>query len=493
VTTTDPFLLAAAAFAPHTPTLADEQFPTPGALAMALDPKENLNPPHLQVLDEHLVQAAAGKVDRLLITMPPQEGKSTRCSRYFPLWLLKNNPDLRIGIVSFEHDKATRWGRDIRDDIARHELGIRVREDVKAAGRWKIVGHRGSVFCTGWQGSITGEPIDVLIIDDPVKGAKEADSPSYRSDQWDWWIATGRARLGPNAIVVAIMTRWHPDDLGGKWMAEEGRIENGGRWTVLNIPAQAEENDAIGRKPGEWLPSARGRTVEQWEQLKSETPERWWTAQYQGRPTPPEGAVWTRQWIDQFRIPAARVPQSMIRMVSVDPSGSAGGAEAGIIVLARGLDGHVYVLADYSIRGPAGVRARRVCEAAIDFQVDLIAVEEDYGGDNNELAIRSEWAQFVREGAGGRRVFNVPDIESMRARGEGSKRIRAETAAAFYQQGLVHHVGDFTELEDQMLGWTGDGPSPDRIDALSHGVRELMAAKVQVMPASRGARLAGRR
>jgi hypothetical protein len=492
-TATNPFLLAADAFTPRERTLADEQFPTPGALAAALDPEHNLNPPHLQLLDEQLVAAARNELDRLLITMPPQEGKSTRCCHYFALWLLKNNPDLRIGIVSMETEKAARWGRAIRDSIADHDLGIRVREDVKAAGRWKILGHRGSVFCAGWQGSITGEPIDVLIIDDPVKDAKAADSPTYREDLWDWWISTGRARLGPASTVVAIMTRWHPDDIGGRWITEEGRVENGGRWTVLNIPAQAEEHDLIGRDAGGWLPSARGRTVEQWEQLKSETPDRWWSAQYQGRPTPPEGAVWQRSWIDDHRIPKERLPQLLFKAVSVDPAGSSNGAEAGIIGGGLGADSDVYVLADYSIHGSAADRARRVCECAIDIQADVILVEEDFGGDNIEELIRSVWRQFVREGAGGRRVFKVPRIESVRAAGQGSKRTRAEVAAGFSKQGRVHHVDELPGLEEQQLGWSGDGPSPDRIDALSHLVRELLTAEVRAASPSRGARLAGRR
>jgi hypothetical protein len=481
----DPFALAADAFTPREATLADEEFPTPGALAMALDPAENINPPHLQELDAALVKAASGEIPRLFVTMPPQEGKSTRAVRYYVLWLLKHNPDLRIAIVSFESDKAIRWGRFIRDDIETHDLGIRVREDVKAAGRWQIVGHRGSVYCTGWQGSLTSVPVDVLIIDDPVKGAKEVDSQDYRDDQWDWWISTARARLGPKSIVVLIQTRWHPDDLGGRMLENEGDVADGGKWTVLHVPAQAEEGDAIGRQPGEWLPSARGRTPEQWEDLKAHTPIRWWSAMYQGRPTPPEGAVWERPWIDDFRRRTGELPQLIRVNCMVDPSGSAGSeaAETGIVVLGLGLDGDLYVLDDRSLRASAAVRARRVCETAGDWNVDEIVIEEDFGGDNVEQLIRGAWKDYAHSDMRARRLTKVPTIRSIRASGKGSKRLRAEAAAGFYQQGRVHHVTDDTDrlakLEQQQLEWTGDGDSPDRIDALAHGVRELLTTPMR--------------
>ncbi|WP_146112390.1 hypothetical protein [Arthrobacter sp. MYb224] len=71
-------------------------------------------------------------------------------------------------------------------------------------------------------------------------------------------------RLAPSAPVVLVLTRWHPDDLAGRLMAGE----DGDRWTVLNIPVEAKENDLLGRKPGECLDSARQRTPQPWEQIR---------------------------------------------------------------------------------------------------------------------------------------------------------------------------------------------------------------------------------
>src|SRR5438067_5939462 len=95
------------------------RFPTPGALARHLDPN-TVQTAALDLLDANLVDVAEGRCRRLIWSMPPQEGKSERTSRRFPLWLLTQNPDLRIAIVSYEMGVARRWGRAIRNDIAEH-------------------------------------------------------------------------------------------------------------------------------------------------------------------------------------------------------------------------------------------------------------------------------------------------------------------------------------------------------------------------------------
>ena len=241
--------------------------------------------------------------------MPPQEGKSQRISRRFPTWLLTDNPDLRIAIASYEHRTARRWGRDIRNDItANPQLGIRVAGDSSAADEWQIDGHIGGVYSVGIGGALTGRPVDVLIIDDPIKDRKQADSIVYRDTVWDWWTDVAIGRLAPGAPVVVILTRWHEDDLAGRLLA----AEDGARWRVINIPAVADHNpelgqtDALGRNPGEWLQSARRRTVAQWEAIRVGAGTRTFTALYQGRPSPETGDVLLRHWWRRYDTPPWR-------------------------------------------------------------------------------------------------------------------------------------------------------------------------------------------
>lgn len=280
-----------------------ERFPSPGALAAHMDPA-TVQTAALDLLDAKLTDVAAGRIRRLIWSMPPQEGKSERTSRRFPLWLLLQNPDLRIAIASYELGTARRWGRAIRNDIAEHpELGIAVRADTSAAHEWQLDGHRGGVYCVGIGGALTGRPVDLLLVDDPLKGRAEADSQVYRDNCWDWYTDTGRTRLSPEAPIIVIQTRWHEDDLSGRLLSGPSAAE----WTYVNIPAQADDDqDPLGRQPGEYLVSARGRTATDWEDTRRDVGSRTWTALYQGRPAPAEGGMVKRSWWRFYDVPVAQ-------------------------------------------------------------------------------------------------------------------------------------------------------------------------------------------
>jgi predicted phage terminase large subunit-like protein len=259
--------------------------------------------PALELLDRNLLDVADGRQERLIWSMPPQEGKSQRVSRYFPLWMLLRNPDLRIVIASYELGVARRWSRAIRNDIKEHpELGLKVRDDTSAAHEWQLRGFEGGIYAVGIGGSLTGRPADVMILDDPVKGRAEADSEAYRASTWDWWTETARTRLAPHAPVVVIMTRWSEDDLAGRLV--ENDEDN--QWRVINVPAQCDtDDDPLGREHGEYLTSARGRTDAEWRQIEKDVGARAWTALYQGRPSPAEGAMLKRAWWRFDPAPAA--------------------------------------------------------------------------------------------------------------------------------------------------------------------------------------------
>lgn len=287
------------------PELRHRPWDTPGAMAQALD-RGTVQTPALQLIDDHLAKVAAGDIDRLIINMPPQEGKSERTSRRFPLWMLHRDPNLRIAIVSFGHDVARRWGRRIRDDLrANPDLGLTLSESTQAQHEFELLGYRGGVVCVGIKGGLTSRPVDLLIIDDPYKNADDADSTAWQDTVREFWTEVALPRLAPGAPVVIIQTRWREDDLSG-WLATG---ENAAEWTVLNIPAQADhdpdkgETDPLGREPGEFLESARGRTSEDWQKKRREVGSRGWNALYQGRPAPAEGVIFHRDWWQEYDQP----------------------------------------------------------------------------------------------------------------------------------------------------------------------------------------------
>ena len=272
---------------------------TPGELAAAINPA-TVQTPALDLIDAALVEALATPDARLIITMPPQEGKSTRVAGDFPTWWLTQHPEARIVVASYGQGLATRNGRAIRNRITSHpELGLAIAPDNGAVHEWTLNGHRGGVLSVGIGGGLTGRPADVMVIDDPIKDRKEADSETFRGNVWDWWTDVASTRLAPGAPVVVILTRWHEDDLAGRLLA----APDGHLWRVVNIPAQADhdpakgETDALDREVGEFMRSARGRTLEQWAAIKVRSGARTWASLYQGRPAPAEGSLFKRdQW-----------------------------------------------------------------------------------------------------------------------------------------------------------------------------------------------------
>jgi predicted phage terminase large subunit-like protein len=297
---------AAAQWEPREPRWA-----TPGELAKAVDPA-TVQTVALDLIDEALVWAYTTPGARLLVSMPPQEGKTTRVSKMGALWALSRNPELRLGIASYAQSLAEGFGREIRNVISAFngdeqtlDLGLRIAADYGSAKRWQLDGHRGGVVCVGIGSGLTGRALEALIIDDPFADAEQAGSAYYRDRVWDWWQSVGAPRLAPGAPAVIVLTRWHEDDLAGRLVA----AEDGHRWRVINIPALADhdpakgQSDPLGREPGEWLESARGRTDAEWEQIRIAAGSRVFAALYQGRPSPDQGNVWLRHWWRRYREP----------------------------------------------------------------------------------------------------------------------------------------------------------------------------------------------
>ena len=171
------------------------------------------------------------------------------------------------------------------------------------------------------------------------------------------------------------------------------------------------------------------------------------------------GALWTLSLLDGLRVQAA--PDLARVIVAVDPAVTSGAEsdETGIVVVGIGVDGHGYVLADRSCRMSPDGWARRAAQAYHEYQADRLIVEDNQGG---------EMVAFLL----GTVDATVP-IKRIRA--SRGKRLRAEPVAALYEQGRVHHVGTYPDLEDQMASFTGDGGEhDDRVDAMVHALTEVM-------------------
>lgn len=376
---------------------------TPGALARVIDPT-TVQTAALDLIDRELVEVDAGRRRRLIITVPPQEGKSTRVARYGALWALLRDPERRVAVASYAVELAAGHGRFVRDLIETHGsdavtaggddlLGLRVSRKSRAASRWDLAGHRGGMYAVGLEGGLTGKPVDWMIIDDPHKDRADADSLARRNFVWDWWTNVVIPRLAPNAPVVLIMTRWHEDDLAGRLLETDRALpEDQQEWRIINIPAQAiDEHDVLKRKPGEWLASARRRTYEQWESIKRSVGARVWSALYQGAPTPAAGGVFQWDWIRPHRVRDA--PDLPRVVVAVDTTGG-GHDEAGIVAAGRGPDRRTYVLADRSGRYTAGGQWRQAWFTVLDLEADVLVYENNLVDPVMRKAIPAAWRRM---------------------------------------------------------------------------------------------------
>jgi predicted phage terminase large subunit-like protein len=240
---------------------------------------------HHRLLLRHLAAVADGRVDRLMVLMPPGSAKSTYASLIFPAWWLSRHPEHSVIAASHTAELADHFGRRLRNLVAEQApvLAYGLSGDNRAAHRFRTT-RGGEYFATGIHGPVTGRRADLVVIDDPIKSHAEADSEPARAHLWDWYRAELTTRLKPGGRIVLVMTRWHEDDLGGRL------IDSGDDWTVLRLPALAEPGDPLGRQPGEAL-------WPQWESLealsrrRATVGSRVWQALYQQAPAPAEGAL----------------------------------------------------------------------------------------------------------------------------------------------------------------------------------------------------------
>jgi predicted phage terminase large subunit-like protein len=171
------------------------------------------------------------------------------------------------------------------------------------------------------------------------------------------------------------------------------------------------------------------------------------------------GALWTIGMLDGLRVRTA--PELDRVIVAVDPAATSGpeSDETGIVAVGIGVDGHGYVLHDRSCRMSPDGWARRAAQLYHETEADRLIVEDNQGGEMVEFLLST--------------VDQTVPVKRIRA--ARGKRLRAEPVAALYEQGRIHHVDAFPELEDQMASFTGDGGEhDDRVDALVHALTEAM-------------------
>lgn len=317
----------------------------------------------------------------------------------------------------------------------------------------------------GVGGPITGTRCDIAIIDDPVKSREDANSERMRDKTWAWFQADLRTRMKPDSAIVLIMTRWHEDDLAGRLIETQGDL-----WRVLSLPAQAIEDDPLGRKPGEFLWSddeyGYGDDLRRKydEAVQSGGMRDWW-ALYQQSPRPLDGSIFK---VSEIR-PIAELPEGepkVVRAWDLAATAQTGTRNPDWTVglkIAKYPDGRLVALDMVRMRGgPEEVEDTIIRTAARDGRAVTVGIPQDPGAAGKTVVL------YLTRKLHGHRVIATPE--------SGSKEERAMPIAS---QANVGNLSMITakwnkEFIDELGGFPS-AAKDDVVDALSRAFALLIA------------------
>lgn len=247
----------------------------------------------------------------LIITLPPRHGKSEIVSRRLPAWYSGRYPRHNVVVGTYNDDFAADFGAEVRRIIntPQHRSVFPAHRLVRggtAKDRLQTT-DTGMLTFVGRGGSLTGRGAHCLILDDLIKDDKEAASKAIRDQAWNWFTRVAMTRRMGRKLVILTFTRWHSDDPIGRLTDPENehyRPALAERVKIINLPALAEEDDPIGRKPGEalWPDGPDGFDEDFLKEQKLLDPIGF-SSLYQQRPTVEDGILFTRDSFQWYHSP----------------------------------------------------------------------------------------------------------------------------------------------------------------------------------------------
>lgn len=316
------------------------------------EPIESVIAAHHVLLMDTLDRICTGELHNLMVFMPPGSAKSTYASVVFPAYIMGKKPGTRVILGSYASAIAWKQSRRTRQ-IAKSAKYQPIFNAALVAGNqsveeWAL--DNGSEYMAGGiLAGMTGNRASIVIVDDPVAGREDAESSTIRKKTREAYEDDLLTRLVPGGAQIIIQTRWHEDDLSGGilpegWDGESGRLKcrDGQDWEVLCLPAICDrEDDPLGRKIGEplWPEWFKDDHFE-----KFRGRPRTWSALFQQKPRPSEGAEFQKSWIRRY----LTAPKVLNKIILVDPASGK-----------RKKDGTVDEKRDYSCFWVVGLGADR--------------------------------------------------------------------------------------------------------------------------------------
>lgn len=422
----------------------------------ALRPLGQTPAPHHQLLISELEAVARGQTPRLMINMPPGSAKSTYGSVLFPAWAMAQRDGLDIIGASNTATLAETFSRRVMGVIRDQPLTLGYGLTRESAEQWATT-NRGRYRAAGIGGAIAGTRADLVIIDDPTRSRADAESEVVRESQWNWFTGDLRTRLKPNAAIVVIMTRWHPDDMGGRLLDRQP-----GLWRVVSLPAMAVDDDPLGRAPGDWLwdgdPTygygAELRKV--FAEYEAAGAMRDWSALFQQAPRPAKGSLFKTIMIST--VDAAPAGRNVVRAWDLAATAATGTRDpdwTACVKVMRTDDARYAVLDVVRIRGgPDEVEQAIVNTAQQDGRHVRIGLPQDPGQAGKQQVL------YLTRKLAGYTVESSPET--------GDKATRASPVASQANVGnlmVVKAKWNAAFLDE--LGAFPDGTKDDQVDALS--------------------------
>lgn len=453
---------------------------------------------YLEEVERYVATGGREGIGRLLVFMPPRHGKSLNVSTLFPTWFLGRNPNARVIIASYNGSLATGFSRAARNilvdtpyrvvfgDRSGRESGrehpVGIASDSRSVEAWNLAPpHKGGMTAAGVGGGITGKGAHLFVVDDPHKDRADVESDTRRAAVWDWWTSTAYTRLEDGAAVIGMLTRWHADDWAGRLLKAMVDDDGADRWTVLCLPAVAEEwaeavepdnviaalkdgwwrgVDPLGRAPGEPLwPEKYG--LDDLETIRANVGGRDWDALYQQRPRQMTGNLIRANDI----IVVAEAPEGL-REVRYWDLAVSGRDRADYIVgakVGRAKDGKLYILDIARFPGPwADARPRMVRVMLADGPAVAQGIE-----------VSGQQGGYFQELQRDKYLGGVP-IQSVNPREVGNKEVRANVWASRIEDGLVAMArAPWNDLFIAEALAFPRGAHDDQIDGVSGAVQML--------------------
>ena len=358
--------------------------------------------PFLEVCDFHQVYYrllqlfAEGRIRKLMVSMPPQHGKSVGASTLLPSYMLGLNPDMRIAIASYSASLANKFNRRVQRIIESREYGSAFPETrikcggkppqyLRTADEVEIVDHDGCLLSVGREGSLTGNRVDCFILDDLYKDAMEANSPLIRENCWEWYTSVVRTRMHNASREIIVFTRWHEEDLIGVLRRKEGCVDmrewadidrlGPDDWLCLNFEAikTGSPSEIDPRKAGEALWPER-QSIELLEAKRRLDAVRF-ECMYQGRPSTPSGLLYG----DGFRMYDA-LPREIVRRANYTDTADMGDDYLCSMSYAVDADGVIYVTDVVYSREPMEVTEQLVADMLVADSTPQAVIESNNGG-----------------------------------------------------------------------------------------------------------------